>query len=357
MKKLDSYIFKKFFTTFFFSISLILIIAIIFDISEKIDDFLKYKISKKEIINYYLDFIPYFGNLFSHLFVFISVIFFTSRMANNSEIIAIMNSGISFKRFLMPFFATSLILAFISFMLGNFIIPPSNNERIDFENKYLTKKKPSRKKNIHMQILPEHYIYMQSFNKKRKIGYKFTLEKFKNGKLISKLKSDYIKFDTINQYWEINNYKIREFKQDNELIKQGKKLNISLNLHPDELDNSTNLVETMNYFELNKFIKNEKMKGSENITFYEIEKHKRIAFPFASIILTIIGVCISNKKTKGKIGFHLGIGILIAFTYIMLMQISTTFSINSNVMPYLAVWTPNIIFSIVACILVYKTSK
>lgn len=357
MKKLDAYIIKKFLTTFFFSISLILIIAIIFDISEKIDDFLEHEIPKKEIVDYYLDFIPYFGNLFSHLFIFITVIFFTSKMANNSEIIAILNSGMSFNRFLRPFILTSFVLAFLSFLLGNFVIPKSNNQRIDFENKYLTKKKPSRAKDIHMQILPEQYIYMQSFNKKRKIGYKFTLEKFNNRKLISKLQSDYIKFDTINQDWEINNYTIRKFYKDYEVITKGEKLDISLNLHPEELDNSINLVETMNFFELNKFIKDEKMKGSENVTFYEIEKHKRIAFPFASIILTLIGVCISSKKNKGKIGFHLGIGILLAFTYIMLMQVSTTFAINSDLIPNVAVWIPNIIFSIIACFLVYTTKK
>ena len=356
MKKLDLYIIKKFFSTFFFCISLILIIVIVFDISEKIDDFLEHEITKKEIINYYIDFTPYFANLFSHLFVFISVIFFTSRMANNSEIIAIQNSGMSFVRFLRPFILTSLIIFFLSFTLGNFIIPESNNRRIDFENKYLNKKKSSRAKDIHIQISQGKYIYMQSFNKKRKIGYKFTLEKFNNGKLVSKIKSDYIIYDSINQNWEINNYKIREFKSDHEILKEGKKLEISLNLLPKELDNSTNLTETMNFFELNKFIKNEKMKGSKNITYYELEKYKRIAYPFASIILTLIGVCISSKKTK-KIGFHLGIGVILAFAYIMFMQVSTTFAINSNLSANIATWIPNIIFSVLACILVLRISK
>ena len=338
--------------------SLILLIVIIFDVSEKIDDFLEHELSIKTIIfDYYLNFIPYFGNLFSPLFIFISVIFFTSKMANDSEVIAILNSGMSFSRFLRPFIIASIILGTLSFLLGNFIIPPSNSKRIDFENKYLRNKYYSNKKNIHIQILPNQYIYMQSYNSKREIGYKFTIEKFNDNKLISKLKSDYAQYDSINNVWQINNYEIREFKDEKQIIKKGIRMDTTINLHPSEFTKRKSLVETMNFFELNNYIKREEMRGSEQIISHKIEKHKRIAFPFSSIILTLIAVAIASRKIRGGIGMHLGIGIIIAFTYILFMQISTTFAINSNLDPKLSVWIPNFLYVILSLVLLNKAQK
>jgi lipopolysaccharide export system permease protein len=278
-------------------------------------------------------------------------------MANNSEIIAILNSGMSFNRLLKPFMISAIILAVLSFILGNFIIPPANSQRINFENKYLKNKLYSNEKNIHMQILPDQYIYMESFNSKREIGYKFTLENFKHGKLISKLKADYVQFDSINESWKANNYEIREFLTDKENITHGDKLDTLLNLHPKEFTKRTSLVETMNMFELNDYIAEEELKGSEQLVYHKIEKHKRTAFPFASIILTLIAVAIASKKIKQGVGIHLGIGILIAFTYILFMQVSTTFATNSNLTPALAVWIPNLCYMVLASILLYKASK
>lgn len=358
MQKLDWYILKKFLGTFFFTLSLILLIVIIFDISEKIDDFLEHELSVKTIIfDYYLNFIPYFGNLFSPLFIFISVIFFTSKMANDSEVIAILNSGMSFSRFLKPFIIASIILGILSFLLGNFIIPPSNSKRIDFENKYLRNKYYSNKKNIHIQILPNQYIYMQSYNSKREIGYKFTIEKFDDNTLISKLKSDYAQYDSINNVWQINNYEIREFKDKKQIIKKGIRMDTTINLHPSEFTKRKSLVETMNFFELNNYIKREEMRGSEQLISHKIEKHKRIAFPFSSIILTLIAVAIASRKIRGGIGMHLGIGIIIAFTYILFMQISTTFAINSTLDPKLSVWIPNLLYIILSLVLLNRAQK
>jgi len=358
MSKIDWYIIKKFFGTFLFTLVLILLIVIVFDISEKIDDFLEYEISVKSIIvDYYLNFVPYFGNLFSPLFIFISVIFFTSKMASNSEIIALLNSGMSFNRLLKPFIISAVFLAIISFVLGSFVIPSSNSKRINFEDKYLTNKRYSSEKNIHMQILPGQYIYMQSFNSKRQTGYKFTLENFKDTKLISRLKADYIQFDSISQKWIINNFEIREFFEESQSIFEGNKLDSSLNLHPKEFTKKISLVETMNMFELNKYISEEELKGSEQLVYHKIEKHKRVAFPFASIILTLIAVAFSCRKVKGGTGIHLGIGILVAFTYILFMQVSTTFATNSNLAPMVAVWIPNLCYMALASILLYKAPK
>ena len=358
MNKLDWYIVKKFLGTFFFTLALILLIVIVFDISEKIDDFLESEVTIKSIIiDYYLNFIPYFGNLFSPLFIFISVIFFTSKMANDTEIIAILNSGMSFRRLLKPFMISAVVLGVLSFVLGNFIIPSSNSERINFENKYLKSKRYSRAKNIHMQIQPGQYIYMESFNSTRNIGYKFTLENFKNGKLASKLKSDYIQYDTLSHKWTINKYEVREFNDNGEIISNGASIDTSLNLSPHDFTKRKSLVETMNMFELNDYIADEELKGSEQLVYHKIEKNKRVAFPFASIILTLIAVAIASRKTRGGIGIHLGIGILIAFTYILFMQVSTTFATNSNLAPELAVWIPNLCYMVLAGALLHRASK
>jgi len=358
MKKIDWYIIKKFLSTFFFTISLILLIVIIFDVSEKIDDFLRNDIALKDIIfKYYLNFIPYFTNLFSPLFIFISVIYFTSKMANNSEIIAILNSGMSFTRLLRPFVISAVILSMMSFVLGNFIIPHTNKGKIDFENKYIRKKQQKRVKKIHMQIKKDQYIYLESYNKSKDIGYKFTLENFKDNTLKSKLSANYIQFDTINNKWKIKDYFIRIYNDKNEDIIKGKQLDTLLNLKPTDFSKNTSLVETMGMKELNQFIKKEEIKGTAQITFHKIEKHKRIANPFSSIILTIIAVAIGARKIRGGSGIPLSIGVIISFSYILFMQVSTTFATNGNLLPAIAVWIPNIIFSLIAIIFIKLAPK
>jgi lipopolysaccharide export system permease protein len=358
MKKIDWYIIKKFLSTFFFTISLILLIVIIFDVSEKIDDFLRNDVALKDIIfKYYLNFIPYFTNLFSPLFIFISVIYFTSKMANNSEIIAILNSGMSFSRLLRPFVISAVILSMMSFVLGNFIIPHTNKGKIDFENKYIRKKQQKRVKKIHMQIKKDQYIYLESYNKSKDIGYKFTLENFKDNTLKSKLSANYIQFDTINNKWKIKDYFIRIYNDKNEDIIKGKQLDTLLNLKPTDFSKNTSLVETMGMKELNQFIKKEEIKGTAQITFHKIEKHKRIANPFSSIILTIIAVAIGSRKIRGGSGIPLSIGVIISFSYILFMQVSTTFATNGNLLPAIAVWIPNIIFSLIAIIFIKLAPK
>ena len=358
MKKFDWYIIKKFLSTFFFTISLILIIVIVFDISEKIDDFLRSGVSVEKIIfQYYLNFIPYFGNLFSPLFIFISVIYFTSKMAGNSEIIAILNSGMSFSRLLRPFIFCAIFLASLSFVLGNFIIPETNKERIDFENKYIKRKQKKRIKNIHMQIKKDQYIYMESYNRSKNIGYKFTLENFKKNILKSKLSANYIEYDTINNNWSIKDYTIREYYKKGENISKGRLLDTVINLNPSDFTKNKSLVETMGMKKLNDFIKEEEIKGTSQITYHKIEKHKRLANPFSTIILTIIAVAIGSRKIRGGAGIQLSVGLLISFGYILFMQISTTFATNSNLLPVISVWIPNIIFILIAIFLVKITPK
>lgn len=353
MKKFDWYIIKKFLSTFFFTISLILIIVIVFDISEKIDDFLRSNVSVDKIIfDYYLNFIPYFGNLFSPLFIFISVIYFTSKMAGNSEIIAILNSGMSFSRLLRPFIMTAFFLASLSFVLGNFIIPETNKERIDFENKYIKRKQKKRIKNIHMQIQRDQYVYMESYNRSKNIGYKFTLENFENNVLKSKLSANYIEYDTVNNNWKARDYFIRKYQEKNDEIIKGSIIDTVINLSPSDLAKNRSLVETMGMKKLNQYIKQEEIKGTAQIVYHKIEKHKRIANPFSTIILTVIAVAIGSKKIRGGAGIQLSLGLLMSFAYILFMQISTTFATNSNLLPIIAVWIPNLIFTVIAFVLV-----
>ncbi|MGC6428699.1 MAG: LptF/LptG family permease [Flavobacteriales bacterium] len=358
MQKIDWYIIKKFLGTFFFSISLILLIVVVFDVSEKVDDFIEKNAPLKAIfLDYYLNFIPYFGNLFSPLFTFIAVIFFTSKMASNTEIIPILASGVSFNRLMRPFLLSATLLCILSFVLGNFIIPKANQNRLDFENKYFKNPYKNRDKDIHMQIEPGSFIYMESYNNQRDIGYKFSIEKIENGQLKKKLYSNYIQWDSENEHWIIYDYLERTIDNLYEHIDKGELKDTTINLHPKDFNIRLSLVETMNYFELNKFIDKEKMKGSKNLVFHQIEKHKRVAFPFATIILTLVGVAMSSRKIKGGTGLYLGAGLLISFSYILFMQVSTTFATNGDLSPILAVWIPNILFSILALYLIKKAPK
>ena len=358
MGKLDWYIIKKFLGTFFFSISLILIIVVVFDISEKVDDFFESEAPLRAILfDYYLNFIPYFGNLFSPLFTFIAVIFFTSKMAGNSEIISILTSGVSFNRFLRPFLLSAVLLCVLSFVLGNFIIPASNQLRLDFEYEYLKSPYKNRDKDIHMQIEPGTFIYIESYNIQKNIGYKFSIENFEKNELKKKLYSSYIQWDEQKEKWTIYNYIEREINGLYEEINKGEQKDTVLNLRPKDFNFRLSMVETMNYYELNSFIDKEKMKGSKNLVFHLIEKHKRIAFPFATIILTMVAVAMASRKVKGGIGLHLGIGLLISFSYILFMQISTTFATNGDLSPIVAVWIPNLMFSLLAIYLLRKAPK
>ncbi len=350
---LDWYIIKKFLGTFFFTIALILAIAVIFDLSEKIDNFLENNAPLKKIIfDYYLNFIPYFAVLFSPLFTFVSVIYFTSRMAYNTEIIAILSSGVSFNRLLVPYFISAFALTVFAFTLNNFVIPHANARKLAFEDLYYhSSPKEFSERNIHKQISPGIFVYLENFDTRNNVGRKFSIEHFENGKLKSKLLSDEIRWDSLKNKWSIMNYYIRDFHDDTQTITQGRSIDTTLNMSPEEFRRRDNAVEAMNLGELNRFIRNQKMQGAEDIDAYLIEKHKRFSFPFSAFILTLIGVSVSSKKAKGGIGMQLGVGLLISFSYIVFMQFASQFAINGSLSPFVAMWIPNILFAIVAVFL------
>ena len=352
LKTLDRYIIKKFLGTFIFSIILIISLAIVIDLSQKIDSFIEKQIPLQEIIfNYYLNFIPYYTNLFLFLFVFISVVFFTAKMADQSEIIAILGSGISFQRMMYPYFISALILALASFFLSNFVIPPANRERLDFENTYINGTYYNSDRNIHKQISPGIFLYMESFNTLTNTGNKFSIEKYKGNELQSKLISKKAVWDSTINKWTVYNYYIRKIINNREIITKGLKTDTSLNITPIDFQRRDTEKSTMDYFELNKYIAEKRLRGETNINTYIIEKQQRTAFPFSTFILTLIGVSLASRKTKGGTGLKLGIGILISFIYIFLMQIAAQFSIKGGFPPILAAWTPNILFTIVAVFL------
>jgi len=357
---IDRYIIRKFLGTFFYSIGLLIIIVVVFDVSEIIDDFLTRRAPLRAIIfDYYLNFIPYFINLFSSLFTFIAVIFFTSRLAERSEIIAMLSSGINFFRLLKPYLISATFLVILTLYFSNFLIPHTNIKLRDFEKQYI--KNPLRRKslNLHLQIEPGVFVYFESWDNARKNGYRFTIERIENSKLSYKLMSDQIKWDSIKSKWHIINYTERfidtaTFEQS---LVFGSQKDTTLNLRPTEIIVDKEDMKIMNFNELKAFIEREKLKGSSTIKYYETEMHKRIAEPISAIILTLIGMALSSRKVRGGTGMHLGIGIGITFTYILFMQITTQFSVYGNMAPMLATWLPNIFFGIIAIWLLLKAPK
>ncbi|MDA3779374.1 MAG: LptF/LptG family permease [Bacteroidales bacterium] len=350
LKTIDLYIIKKFLGTYFYAIAIIISIAVVFDLSEKIEDFLEKEAPLRAIIfDYYLNFIPYFANLFSSLFTFIAVIFFTSKMAYNTEIIAILSTGVSFKRILFPYFLSASVIALLSYFLMSFIIPPANQTRLEFRYKYIKNPYRNKNKDIHRQIEPGTFIYMKSYNTKRSTGHKFSIEKFDDQVLKSKLISNYIKWDSTKNLWTIKKYYIRNYiSEGNEEIIKGESIDTVLNMLPEDFSRNEHYVETMNSPQLNKYIKNQKMQGASNITSFLIEKYRRIAFPFSTFILTLIGVSLSSRKVRGGMGMHIGAGLLLSFSYILFMRFATLFAISGSLHPLFAVWLPNIIYSIIA---------
>ena len=357
MKKLDLYIIRKFLGTFFFSLLLLLCIVIVFDISEKLGKFLENDVPVKAIVfDYYKNFIPYFANMFSSLFTFISVIFFTSKMAYSSEIIAILSSGISFHRFVVPYLISATIIALLSFLLGAFVIPNANTHRIDFEKQYMDKRYTNKEQHIHRQIAPGTYIYMSSYSVTSNVGYDFSIENFKGDTLVDKLTSSRISWDKDSSRWVIYNWKLRKIDGEKETYTTGSRLDTVMAFQPSEFsENPSKIKEQLSFPDLNRYIERMKLRGSSNIVDFQIEKYKMIANAFATFILTIIGVSIASRKIRGGMGFHLGVGLLISFSYILFMQVSTVFATNGNMNPLLAVWTPNILYTVIA-IFVYRTA-
>ena len=352
IKRLDTYIIRKFIGTYIYSIILIISISIVFDINENLAKFTTNHAPLKAIVfDYYANFVPYFANLFSPLFVFIAVIFFTSKLAGNSEIIAMLACGTGFRRLLRPYLISAALIAALNFYLGSYIIPQGTVIRQNFESLYKNNKKITSAVNVQLQVAPGVIAFMSQYDDMTKTGYGFTLDKFENKKLVSTLSANVIQYDTISDtryHWTAHNYKIRTLTGMREKSTSGLKLDTVIMMEPMDLVFSKGQQETLTSPELRRYISKQQERGSQNVVQYEVEYHKRIATSFASFILTIIGASLSSRKRKGGMGMYLGIGLALSFSYILLQTISATFAIQANTPAMLAAWIPNILYSFIA---------
>lgn len=354
MKILDWYIIRKFLGTYVFAIFLILAITVMFDINEKLDAFLKAPL-KATVFDYFLNFLPYFANQFSPLFTFIACIFFTSKLADNSEIIAMLSSGVSFRRLMRPYIVSAAVIAALTWVLGAYIIPPANVKRIEYTNTYVKNKRVDYGSNIQMMVAPGEIAYMSRYDNTTRTGYRFSLDKFDGKRLVSRLTANTIRWDSL-YHWQVRDYMIRDIDGIREHIKRGSRLDTMIPFEPRDFLISKNDQETLTSPQLQEYIARQKERGVANIEAFEIENERRYAMCAAAFILTVIGMTLSSKKVKGGMGINIGIGLVLSFSYILFMTVTSTFAISGYTSPFVAMWIPNMIYIVIAIILYRRAS-
>ncbi len=353
MKLIDKYILKKFLGAFVFTVLIIVSIILIIDITEKTEKFVKAGVTTGQIIGYYVDFIPWIGNFITPLTTFIATVFITAQMAGRTEIIAILSSGVSFRRMLVPYFIGALMIAAVSFVLTGWVIPNSNKSRLAFEIEYLKSKYYFDQTNIHMQVAPDTYLYMRSYNNQSDVGYNFTLEKVEGTQLLSKLSANRITWDDEKDKWQLTTWKKHEMQGMEEVIEQGKEMDTTLAIHPNEFENKYRNYDGMTINELNEEIRKLTMRGASNVEVYQVEKYTRFTSPFAILILTFMGVIVSARKTRGGAGFQIALGFFLSFLFILFFILSKTVAEAGGLHPMIGVWIPNIVFGGIS-LLMYK---
>jgi len=354
MKILDKLIIKDFLKTYFFVVLMLILVVLVLDFTEKNDAFIRNNVPTGEILKYMGNYGLYLNNLLTPITVFISVIFITSKMAGRTEIVAILSSGVSFLRLLLPFLAGATMIAVASSLLNGWVLPGATAGVSKFRIEYLDDKVNFGQQNIHIQVAPDTYAYLSRYYTAGNRGYTFTLEKIEDGELLAKLSADQIVWDTTNNVWNVRNWRLRELEAMGERYTVGESLDTALSITPDDFDLPKNHHETLTLPKLTQQIEILEQRGADNIAFYRIEKYVRFMSPFAAIILTFIGVVLSAKKTRGGSGFKIALGFLLAFVYIILFLLSRTFAEAGSAYPVLSVWTPNIVFSLAGLVL-YKT--
>ncbi len=360
MKILDKYIIKKFLGTYFFIVAIILAIVIVFDLVEKVDDFMESHAPLRAIVfDYYTNLLPYYANMLSPLLVFIAVIFFTSKLAGQTEIVAILASGVSFRRLMFPYFIAAAIIAVITFFLASWVIPIANRTRIDFENTYIKSKRETGLADMHMQISPGVYVYMGRYYSFRESGDRFDIQKFDGKNMISRLSARTITYDSISTRWKLRDCTLWQFQPDGirHQITKIAELDTTINIRPSDFKKERKSYEMLTSSELRDHIAELQERNIGNTEEFAIELYKRRATPFASFILTLIGVSLSSRKTRGGMGKYIGIGLVLSFVYILFLTVSQTFAINGGMPPLLAVWLPNITFAIIGVALYIKAPK
>lgn len=355
---IDRYIIGKYIGTFLYTMAIFTVVAVIFDVSERLDDFLKYKAPLSKIVfEYYAGFIPFYLNFLSPLINFIAVIFFTAKMANQTEIVPILSGGMSFNRFLRPYFISATIIFLITLAFNIYIIPRTNKLKVGFENVYVKPLTNNTKLSSHMQIDKNSYVYVESFDNDRKMGYNFILEIFDKKELKEVLIADRISWDSVNTKWQIHNYSIRTIDSLKETMTKGELKDTTLDMSPKDFEVYDNMYSAMSNSELNTRIDKEKTRGTGLMVSLKLEKYKRYVYPFSAFVLTLMGVALSSRKVRGGIGLSLGLGIGLSFTYILFIQFATMFSLKGGLSPLLATLIPNIIFGVIAVYLLVKAPK
>ncbi len=354
---IDRYILGKFLGTYFLAILLMMLIIAMFDTTEKLDAFLTAPL-KETLFDYFASFLPDLINQLSPLFVFISVIFFTTKLADNSEIIAMLSSGITFRRLLRPYMIGAAVIAAITFLLSNYILPPTNVDQIAYTNKYVKNKAVSYGSNIQLMVRPGEVAYFGRFDNTIKQGFRFSLDKFDGKVLVSRLTANTVSYDTTRMYhWKLNDYMIRDFNGMNEKIRRGSSLDSIIPIEPRDFLIAKNDEKTLTTPQLTDYIEKQKMRGVANIKNFEIEKERRMAQTFAAFILTLIGMSLSSKKVKGGMGINIGIGLGLSFSYIFFSSITSSLAINGYTSAAIAMQIPNLVYLLIGIVLYRRASK
>ena len=356
MIRLDRYILKKFLGNFFFFMALVMAIAVVFDVSQKLDDFMRDELSLATIINdYYLNFIAFYGNTFSALILFLSTVFFTARLANNTEITAIYTGGVSFWRLIRPYMVGAGVVFIITAAMSHLVIPMTNGKRLAFEDEYIFHRRSSRDLNIHRQILPGHFIYVETWNKKRLGGYNFTYDVYEGSQLTERFDADFIKWDPQRETWRCDAWSHQIWNQDGSAtLWKGLHKDTTFAFTTQQISPDERSIETMTSPELWEFLEQQRISGSEALGTYLMEFHRRTAYPFSAFILVFIAVILAGRKIRGGIGAQIALGLIIAVTYIFFMQMTSVLISIQFATPFVAVWTPNFIFMMVAAVLAYR---
>lgn len=359
LKKLDWYIIRKFMVTFFVAIALLAVIIIIFDVSEKIEDFVRKDAPLHAIIfDYYLGFIPYFMNMYSPMFVFLTVIFFTSKMTADSEVVAMLSSGISYHRLMVPYLVSAVLIMLLSMGLGMWVIPHQNGKKVDFEQKYIPRMKVRIGHDMHYKLENDHFVYLESFSAYNNTAYNFTLEDLSGGKLRSKITAESAQYDTTTGKWKLRNWFIRDYDEGlHDHIRSGRQMDTVLSLTRDDFFLNKYTIRRLNEGELEQLIRTQIQRGDASVSEALMEKHNRFAMPFSALILTLIGVSLSTKKKRGGMGWNLAAGTALGFSYILFQQFSEMFVVTDTLPAGVAIWLPNYIYAAIAIYLYIKAPK
>ncbi|QQL50703.1 LptF/LptG family permease [Mucilaginibacter ginkgonis] len=357
LKIIDWYIIRKYLGTFSFTVALFMVIIVVFDVSEHLDNFLKAHAPISAIIfQYYAGYLPFYTNILLPLINFLAVIFFTAKMANQTEIVPILSGKASFNRFLRPYFFSSSIIFIVFFFANLYLIPYTNKLDVQFENTYFNETDPT-KSEVHMQLDKHTFVYLQSFNAESHTGFDFVLEKFDGDQMREKLTSNTITYDSLKHTWSITNFTRRTVNGLHETLYTGPKIDTVLDMRPADFEVHDNIYRAMVMSELNKNIKREEIRGTGALTDMLFEKYRRFVYPLSSYVLMIIGVAISSRKVRGGVGLPLGIGIFLCFTYIVVDRFAFVFSVKGGMPPIVAVFIPNVAFGLLGYYLLRKAPK